>query len=534
MENKPNVLILFTDQQRYDTIAALGYEHMITPNLDRLVREGTSFTNACSTNPVCMAARHDMLTGLPARAHGYYENVKKPIRDYCLPTIPRIFSEAGYRTAAIGKCHFYPDRMHHGFNELFLMEELPTCRQNDQYALYLKDSGLENIQNLHGIRPLIYHTPQRSQMNDAHHGTTWVADKVLEWLDNNGSHPFFLFAGWISPHPPWHLPLEYEHIYDGRDIPDPVPVSRGFPYSPNTGEIFGDTDDMEEKRRVRRAYYASITHVDKNIGRILDFLENRGLLDNTLVIFTSDHGEMIYDKGLFGKECPYEGSVRIPMIIRYPEKFVKNKKETAFVDLFDIMPTCLDVCGLSYQGEFSLPGSSLCSVSAGRDRSAQISSFGSKASRWIMCRDKRYKYVYRYNGGYEELYDLEEDPGETVNLIKKGSCPPDVYEKLHSMAIQYEAQWGPEDSVEGNQLKKYEAAWFAPEKGHNSKFPDWSNRQFQYFDERDGKGREEAFIKEMKIAVGDKFHAIEIELNENRPVYKAFNEHWLKFTGKKV
>ena len=134
---KPNVLILCTDQQRADTIAAAGYPHMITPSLDRLARDGSLFTNAYCASPVCVASRHDFLTGLPGRAHGYYRNQGGPIRDYGLPTLPRIFAENGYRTAAIGKTHFQPKRMHHGYSELHLAGDTPSCRPDDQYSQYL-------------------------------------------------------------------------------------------------------------------------------------------------------------------------------------------------------------------------------------------------------------------------------------------------------------------------------------------------------------------------------------------------------------
>ena len=137
---KTNVLLLLSDQQRYDTINAAGFPHMRTPNLDRLAREGVLFEQCHSTNPVCMACRHDLITGRPGRDHGYYTNLEdKPIDHYDTPTLPRIFSENGYRTAAVGKMHFYPAREHHGFGEMYLMEELPRRRQDDQYAMYLKE-----------------------------------------------------------------------------------------------------------------------------------------------------------------------------------------------------------------------------------------------------------------------------------------------------------------------------------------------------------------------------------------------------------
>lgn len=534
---RPNVLILFTDQQRYDTIAAAGYKHMITPNLDRLVNEGTTYLRAYSTNPVCMPARHDMLTGLPAGAHGYFVNSNKPIKDYGLPTIPRIFSEAGYRTAAIGKCHFYPARMHHGFSELYLMEELPECRQDDQYAVYLKEEGLEDIQNIHGVRPQIYHLPQHAQMDDAHHGSSWVADKVVDWIDNNGSHPFFLFAGWISPHPPWQLPEEYHNLYSERDIPEPIPNVRDFPYEQESNQWFGDLDSSEEKRKIREAYYASVTHVDKNIGRILDYLEDEGLLDNTLIIFTSDHGEMLQDRGLYSKQCPYESAARIPLIVRYPDKFKTGKIANEFVDLFDIMPTCLDVCGLSYNGEYELPGESLSSTHSSRDRDYQISANGLRVMRWVMCRNDRYKYIYRYNGGREEMYDLKEDPGETENLVtqvlmKNNKPTVSLVNEFRSRVLYYEIKWGPEGYADQDGLKQFEAVKYQlPQWKSNTKFPGWSNKQFQFFDKRDGQERAEIFEKERDYAMVNRFNERDkpFDYNNDNEWKELFEENYNKY-----
>ena len=132
MNKKKNVLLIIADQMRFDTINAFGYEDIITPNLDRLVRSGCSFTHCYSSNPVCMPARHDLLVGLPSATHGYLENREQPIKDYGLNTLPRLFSENGYRTAAIGKMHFYPATMHHGYSELHLMDELLRVREDDE------------------------------------------------------------------------------------------------------------------------------------------------------------------------------------------------------------------------------------------------------------------------------------------------------------------------------------------------------------------------------------------------------------------
>ena len=371
MESRQNILVILSDQQRYDTLHAAGYDHMITPNPDRLCQEGCMYTCAHTHNPVCMPARHDLLLGMPAGAHGYFANRgNAPIKDYGIPTLPRILSENGYRTAAIGKMHFSPTRAHHGYSEMQLMEEIPKVRQNDEYAMYLKDQGLGQVMNLHGIRPMVYHKPQTAQVPMEHYETTWVKDRTIEWLENNQDNPFMLCVGYIKPHPPWDIPKKYQGIYSDRDLPEAVERARNFPCDSNENPWYGDNDSQETRRKTREAYYTSVTMVDDSVGEIIDYLRSSGKLDNTLVIYTSDHGEMLQDKGYFSKNVPYEGAVRVPFIVRYPKKFKPGSQSDSFVDLMDILPTCLDAAGVDYPiKDNRLCGESLMAENPVKDRS---------------------------------------------------------------------------------------------------------------------------------------------------------------------
>jgi arylsulfatase A-like enzyme len=226
-ENRPNILLLHTDQQRFDTIAALGASHMTTPNLDRLVRNGRTFRRAFSSNPVCMPARHDLLTGAAARHHGYYSNTNDFIRDHALATTPRLLQRAGYQTLAVGKMHHNPPREHHGWAHMFLMEELPESREDDAYLQYLEQVGFGHIRCQHGVRPLFYHTPQVSRVPEEHHGSAWVAHKAIELIREPREKPFFLFASWVGPHPPYYVPESYLEMYRDRELPPPCPLPAG-------------------------------------------------------------------------------------------------------------------------------------------------------------------------------------------------------------------------------------------------------------------------------------------------------------------
>jgi len=473
MKNKhPNFLILFTDQQRHDTIKACGHQNMITPNLDRLVKEGCYFENAYSPNPVCIPARHNLLTGLPAKHHGYYGNFSHPLNNV-LPTLPRILADNGYDTRAIGKMHFKPARRHSGFNKMELMEEIPEFREDDEYAMYLKDVGLENIQSIHGVRNLLYMLPQRSLIPEEHHGSTWVADRSVKYIkDNAGKRPFFLWSSWIAPHPPFDVPDSFADLYNDVDIPETLKSKTKLTPHASKSAIHCDLPKNKEKdyiKRIRQLYYSAISLVDKNIGRILKALEEAGELDNTFIIFSSDHGEMLGDHGCFQKQLPYDSASKIPFLIRYPEKIKKDTTRSDFVDLNDILPTVLDVAGIDYPGPQELPGGSV--LRNDKDRSYQYIEHHQGINRWISIRDKEYKYNYYYGGGLEELFDMKNDPSESTNLLEKN---PEKFlsqkNKLYNVLMEYEKKWGPENHVNGGVIINLQAPDYSTVK-RNGQFP---------------------------------------------------------------
>ena len=480
----PNILVLVTDQQRFDTIAAAGYPHMITPNLDRLVREGCLFRSAYTPNPICVPARYHLLTGLTVRRHGFHGNSGTSM-DAAIPTLPGLLSDAGYETRAIGKMHFQPPRRHHGFDRMELSEETPRTRESDEYAMYLKSVGLGNIQNIHGIRNLLYEAPQRSLVPDEHHGSTWVADRTIAFLESNrGRQPFFCWSSWIAPPPPFDLPESVVDLYRNADLPEPIRDTT----EPNEfTRVMGDDHTLppaEQReaymRRRREAYYAQITYVDRQIGRVLDTLERTGVLDNTLIIFTSDHGEMLGDHGSHQKAQPYDSCTRIPLIMRFPARIAAGAERDEFCDLNDILPTVLDVAGVDYPSPDELPGGSLFGDT--KDRSIQYMSLGGKGRRWATVRDRRFKYTYYYGLPYAELFDMQDDPDETMNLLTTQPDAPRVVtarERLHQLVIEHEARWGIEGEAldDSGELRRYET----PDHGPPDHVEQLRARQFPKF-----------------------------------------------------
>jgi arylsulfatase len=503
---KPNFLIVLTDQQRFDTIAAAGYPWMKTPNFDRLVREGCLFKNAYTSNPICVPARYDMLTGRAGRAHGHFDNASI-LLDESLPTFPRVFSENGWRTAALGKCHFNPPTAHHGYDEQYLMEEIPECVEDDAYLQYLRDNGYGDLRNIHGIRPLLYHEPQNALIPEEYLGPNWLAGRAAEWIDQNSDQPFLLTLGWIKPHPPWNIPESKKGIYADADLPEPLEKSRDLPYPAADSVYYGDFDSSDEKRKNREAYLESVTMVDEAFGKVLTALERNGILENTVIIYTADHGEMLQDKGFYQKTLPYDSSCRIPLVVRYPGKFKPGSVREEFVDLLDIFPTLLDIAGirLDYSPSFkeaTLDGESLLSNKSDK-RKIQFAHTCTNRYRWVMTRDERYKYIYYFAGGHEYLYDMQNDRAEKNNLIDTPDCPQAVYAKLKTEAVRREQQVGPVGTVKDGGFNQTPDAEHPPFDWNNGeKYPRWAfmPEHFQQFGKKSPAEEAAFFLKEFSAS----------------------------------
>ena len=307
-----------------------------------------------------------------------------------------------------------------------------------------------------------------------------------------------MMCGFIQPHPPWSIPPEMDGLYDNVKIPNQIPISR-LPFEQeDRAEWFGDNDTDEQREKIRKAYYTAVSMVDKSVGRILSYLKESGQLDNTLIIYTSDHGEMLQDKGYYSKELPYDSAAKVPFIVRYPKGFKQNYIDEGFVDLLDILPTCLDACGIEYPGERELYGKSLLNT---LDREYQFSASGNLPLRWVMCRNKQYKYVYHYMDGYEELYDMEKPEVDNLLLGELSNELEAVVKDLKARALEYEEKWGIEGGVKNNAFVPCKADKIHPTV--RSKFHFWSNSQMQKFYESNKYQRGSALAREMRYALAN-------------------------------
>ena len=471
---RPNILLLLTDQQRYDALGCMGNPHIATPNLDRLASQGCLYRFGHTPNPVCIPARYCLLTGQRSVVHRYYQNQGHHL-DPAVPTLPRILSDAGYHTEVIGKMHFNPPREHHGFHRMQLMEETPHYRQDDDYAMYLKSVGCGQIRHLHGVRHLLYHQPQQSIVPEEHHGTRWVADRTIEFLRQNRNRNWFCWSSWIAPHPPLNATRRWAEFYRGRQVPSPNRrEGEALPQFLHNTNWFADMHAAapERLRRSTQSYYAQVSFVDEQVGRILEELDRLHLADNTLVVFSSDHGELLGDHWGWQKQCSYEPVVRVPFITRLPGRVPAGAVSDDFVDLIDLVPTFADAAAAPLPGTWEFPGDSLLNPRGHRDRTCQFTECHEGPARWISLRDQHFKYTYWFHNGYEQLFDLQAEPSELHNLAVEGLTPAQeaVRGEMHRRLIDWERKNGPAP-IERDLPNFGIAEYFG--KRHNAQFPDW-------------------------------------------------------------
>lgn len=430
MGKNKNVLLLMVDQQRWDTIHALGNKVIRTPNLDRLCRRGTAFVQAYSTVPVCAAARDALLTGASSRVRGAACSSLR-WRPNARP-IQNVLGEAGYKTGAFGKMHFSVAGDGYGFKKLKVHEEVNSekfgfFRDDDDYNMYLVDKGMGHLRYVSGVRNVLYNQPQISIIAEEHHETRWVADQALDFINAYHSAPFFCKASWMQPHWPVNVPKEWANLYAVEDITEPVWSEVEQAHLPWFTDICRNASDMADRdkpiamTRIKRAkalYYASISYIDYHIGRILERLEALGQLENTLIFFTSDHGELLFDHLSIAKCVAYDAAIRVPFIVAGPGMGQGEVCED-FVSHADFAPTVYDYTGITPGANIELVGASLLGDRPiVRQRDSVFSELNEGVNGgFVTIRTKKWKYAFYHQGGLRQLFDLEADAEELDNLL---------------------------------------------------------------------------------------------------------------------
>lgn len=462
MTDQPNILLVFTDQQRADT---LGVHNpvMRTPVMDRLCQEGTLFTNAHTPVPVCVPARCAMIYGQYAHKTACYENrYAMPQPSAERPTFMQALTEAGYQTHGVGKMHFTPDR--HalmGFETRDEAEEGQKSVADDDYLTWLQEQGLGHVHDVNGVRGEMYYVPQPSQLPPWAHNSHWVSDRSLAFLQQRDrSRPFFLWSSFIDPHPPFAPPCPWNKLYRAPGMP--------LPNRPDQMENLWTWINRKQNRykfrdqgiddnllRVMKAYYyATVSFIDYNVGRILAYLEKIGELDNTLILWTSDHGEFLGDYDCFGKRSFLKSAANVPLIARLPERFAAGAQIASPASLVDVMPTLLSAAGVA-QESLDLDGLDLAELAqdpTGRD--AVYGQYEERDKAAYMLLTERWKYIYATTERREYLFDLLVDPNETRNRAETIGYIEQTA-AMRRRLIRYFQEQGYTDPLDGDDWRDY-------------------------------------------------------------------------------
>jgi len=483
--DRPNILLIFTDQQRHDTVHAGGNPVIRTPNLDRLVREGVLFRSCYTPSPVCVPARCSLIYGQYPHRTGCVDNGYPMPEDR--PSLMQALSEAGYRTHGIGKMHFIPDRQAlRGFQTREHQEELRRRIEDDDYLKYLHENGFDHVYDPFGQRGEMYYIPQPAQMPAKLHGTNWVGDRAVEFIRGaDRSRPFFLWASFIHPHPPFSPPTPWNKLYRAALMPLPKrpenfeALQTYMNRYQNRYKYRDNGIDNNLLRAMKAYYYACISFIDFQVGRMLRALEDAGQLDRTLIIYTSDHGEFLGDYNCFGKRSMLDAAARVPMIVRYPDRFAPGRACDTPVSLVDVMPTALGAAGIE-TGAYDLDGIDLAEIAAdegdGRccDRTV-YSQYQRDALGTYMATNRRWKYFYSAPDRREFLFDRVLDPDETRNRAGLSLCRHELEEMRNSLFEFYRSQ-GFTDPIEDGRWKLFPQPSMPvdPDEGLLIQDPAWS------------------------------------------------------------
>ncbi len=473
MPQRPNILLITSDQQHFSTLGVTN-PRIQTPALDRLCAEGTRFDRAYTCNPVCSPTRASIITGLYPSAHGCWTIGVKLPED--VPTIGDFLYPVGYRSSLLGKAHFQPlasaDQMSsleaqptlrdlefwrqfHG--PWYGFDHVELCRNHadeshagQHYAAWMEDHGLPNWRDYFQEWPPNPDAPKRQhswELPQEFHYTHWTDERSIAAMERSvaADEPFFCWASFHDPHPPYLVSEPWASMYDPADMQPghvtpgehdrtPPYFSRTQDYHPDFAEFrvaygshghhrHAQTD--ESLRRKMATYYGMVSFMDHEIGRMLDRLDQLRIADDTLLVFTSDHGHYLGQHGLIAKgPFHYEDGNKVPFIVRWPGRVPAGQVSGALQSLVDLTPTFLDAAGEGVPG--SLQGVSQlatwCGGAAVRDHVVCENRHQPTRLHLNTWLDRRYKITVCRNRPEGELYDLETDPGETHNLWDEPSA----------------------------------------------------------------------------------------------------------------
>ena len=443
MEKPRNILFITSDQQRQDSLPCYGLDFMQTPALDRLAAEGCVFDRCHTVSPVCQPVRASFILGQYPHVHGVSDNFRWIRPDS--PTIARLFNHAGWNTAAIGKMHFYPWDNPEGFGYRVTAEDKRHIFRRDDWTKSLEEHGYtrDHPAVVPGYREnlgaIVSPLPEEMHMD------SFIGDEAVKWIENQAESPFFAWVSFNSPHDPYDPPENLAGLYRDAPIPEPVGLEEDPATKPpyqrenirfyNSNPLFlidYSKIDSRQARRMREYYLATVTLIDRQVGKIVRALESKGLLDSTLIVFSSDHGDLLGDHGLPFKSTFYESALMVPLIVRGPG-VAQGSRSSSFVDWMDLHATFLSLAGIEIPDHAQ--GKDITAVFADPKVDVRNEAFSELLGR-TMVRTRYHKLVL-CDDGSGELYDLREEPLEVINHFND----PDfegVQEELTSRIICHE------------------------------------------------------------------------------------------------
>lgn len=418
---QPNIILITTDQERFDASGAAGPSFLRTPHTDVLERQGVRFTRAYADCPLCVPSRVSIMTGKSVWQHRAPTNVETSTIMGREETLPAHLRRLGYQTAAIGKMHFGPMRTRHGFEEMLLPAD---------YLRQMRDAGHALQPYRHGLgQNELY--PGQSTVPEAMTLTSWVAEQCLTYIHHRRDPglPFFLWCSFSKPHPPLDPPEPYYSMYQHAPIPEPIqsawsePETMPDPMARLQQQWSIDKIPPETLRAARAAYYGLITQNDYNMGRVLAGLQDLGLLEDAMIVFCSDHGEYLGDHRTGAKMFMHESSAHIPMVVRLPQSWDQRMPGAACPHLAtpaDVFSTVVAAAGGDVSAIEGIDGRDLVAVARGQAEPREFveATCAGKLETpsYVGLTDGRWKYIAWLDGGGEHLFDIETDPQERDNL----------------------------------------------------------------------------------------------------------------------
>jgi len=495
-QGPPNILLITSDQQHFSTLGVVNPK-IRTPALDRLCAQGTRFDRAYCPNPTCTPSRASIITGMYPSQHGAWSLGTKLFED--VPVVGDHLKRAGYATSLVGKAHFQPLKRLPGMESLEcqpILRDLDFWRRftgpwygfqhieiarmhgseshvGQHYAIWMEEKGLKDWQRFfmkwpHDEEDFKFHWNQRHwDIPQEFHYTRWTGERTIARIEAaaKAGRPFFCWSSYHDPHPPYNVPEPWASMYDpadmepGRLVPgehdrnpdhfrmtqqkDPPFRERYFEDQGIHG-FHSHLHSCEELKKDMAIYYGMVSFMDQQIGHTLEALDRLGLADNTLVIFTTDHGHFLGQHGLIAKGAfHYEDLIRVPFIVRWPDRIAAGRVSNDIQNLVDLAPTFLAAAGIDIPGVMT-GVNQLPSWCEGRAvRSWSITENHHTLTK-VHCRtyvDQRYKLTVYRNGDQGELFDLRDDPNELRNLWDEPSAAALKAELMHRFVqacLQYE------------------------------------------------------------------------------------------------